>query len=423
VRIVHVAAEAAPFSKVGGLADVAGALPAALVARGHDVTLVTPRYRDTQDGPLDGVDVVLVDRPELFDRSSIYGEPDDGERFAALADAGAVAAIDADVLHAHDWHAALACVGASVPTVLTIHNLAFHGDQPPAFAARHGLAPPPAPGDTWGGAVNLLGRGIAAATAVTTVSPTYAREILTPEFGAGHDALLRERGVTGILNGIDTARFDPATDPAIAAPFSSGNMAGREVCRRVLRAQLGLDLPAEAPIVGVVSRLTDQKGLDLLLAALPALRATGAGLVLLGSGDADVEAGFRAAAAAEPHAVAVRIGFDADLAQRIYAGCDLFCMPSRFEPCGLGQMIAMRYGALPVVRSTGGLVDTVTADRGFLFDAPDAGALADALGRAAAAFADIGRRQAMIAAAMSADHSWSGPAAAYEQVYERIGVK
>jgi starch synthase len=258
---------------------------------------------------------------------------------------------------------------------------------------------------------------------VTTVSPTYAQEIVTPEYGVGHDGLLRARGVTGILNGIDTARFDPATDPAIAAPFSASNMAGREVCRRVLRAQLGLDLPTEAPLVGVVSRLTDQKGLDLLLAALPALRSTGAGLVVLGTGDPDVEAGFRAASDAEPHAVAVRIGFDAELAQRIYAGCDLFCMPSRFEPCGLGQMIAMRYGALPVVRRTGGLVDTVTADRGFVFDAADAGALAGVLEQAVGAFSDPARRAEMIAAAMAADHSWAGPAAAYEQVYERIGVK
>jgi starch synthase len=423
LKVVHVAAEAAPFSKVGGLADVAGALPVALAARGHDVTLVTPRYRGTEDHALDGVEVVLVDRPELFDRTSVYGQPDDGERFAALAEAGVAAAAGADVLHAHDWHAALACLEATVPTVLTIHNLAFHGEQPPEFAGRHGLPQPPAPGDTWAGAVNLLGRGIAAATTVTTVSPTYAREILTPEFGAGHDGLLRERGVTGILNGVDTVRFDPAADPAIAAHFSAGEPAGREACRRALREELGLDLGPEAPLVGVVSRLTQQKGLDLLLEALPALRRSGAGLALLGTGDAPLEEGFRAAATAEPAAVAVRIGFDADLAQRIYAGCDLFCMPSRFEPCGLGQMIAMRYGALPVVRRTGGLADTVTEATGFLFDVAGADALAEAIERAVAAVADPDRRGAMIAAAMTADHSWAGPAAGYEHVYERIGAK
>jgi starch synthase len=442
LRIVHVAAEAVPFSKVGGLADVAAALPAALAARGHDVTLVTPLHRGTAASGATtvaelelagerarllhlatsaGVETLLVDCPALFDRPGVYGEPDDGERFAALVEAAL--GVGGDVLHAHDWHAALACVRRPRGSVLTIHNLAFHGDQSPDFARRHGLALPPAPGDTRADAVGLLGRGIAAAEIVTTVSPTYANEILTPEHGCGLDALLRGRGVTGIANGIDTDLFDPARDPAIAAGFSADDPGGREVCRRALRDEFGLRLPGDAPLVGVVSRLTEQKGLDLLVAALPTLRAAGAGLVVLGAGDPGLERAFLAAAEAEPAAIAVRVGFDAALAQRIYAGCDLFAMPSRFEPCGLGQMIAMRYGALPVVRRTGGLADTVGEATGFLFDDASVAALADAFERAAAAFRDRARREAMIGAALSADNSWDRPAAAYEALYAGLGAR
>jgi starch synthase len=437
MRIVHIAAEASPYSKVGGLADVAGALPAALVARGHDVTLVTPLYRGTDAAGSRlvprtrmrrlvtdaGVEVLLLDRPELFNRATVYGQPDDGERFAALCEAGLKVAHDADVIHAHDWHAALACLLADRPTVLTIHNLSFHGEQSAAYATRHGLAPPPAPGDTWPAYVNLLGRGIAAATIVTTVSPTYAREIQTPERGHGLDALLKERGVTGIANGIDTVLFDPATDANLEAPFSARRPQGRRRCRRALRKELGLQLADDAPVVGVVSRLTEQKGLDLLLTALPALRSAGAGLAVVGSGDERIEAGFRAAALADPAGIAARIGFDASLGQRIYAGCDLFAMPSRFEPCGLGQLIAMRYGALPVVRRTGGLADTVTPETGFLFDGADAASVTAAFRAAIRAFHDDDRRKAMIRAALRTDHSWAQPAAEYEAVYERAGAR
>lgn len=445
LKVLHVAAEAAPYSKVGGLADVAGSLPLALADLGVDCRLVTPRYRGTDvrgardgvtgrigrhqvhvhRGQLGGVEVDLVECPELFDRPQVYGEPDDGDRFALLARAGLAIAEDwgADVVHAHDWHGALAPILAQgATTALTIHNLAYQGHQPPGFAPRHNLPAPPVPGDYGPEAVNLLGRGIASATAVTTVSPTYAREIQGPELGYGLEGLLAERGVRGIVNGIDVTRFDPAADPALTEPFSAADPAPRCGTRRTLSALLGLD-DGEAPLVGVVARLFHQKGLDLLLAAAPALLAQGAQLVVLGTGDAELESGFQELAAAHPGRVAVRVGFDAGLAQQIYGGSDLFCMPSRFEPCGLGQLIAMRYGSVPVARRTGGLADTIDDDAtGFLFDDATPEALAAALERACAAHADRPRWDAIVRRAMAADHSWASSAGRYRDLYEELAA-
>ena len=442
LKVVHVAAEAAPYSKVGGLADVAGSLPLALAALGAEVRLVTPRYRgtdirDARDGvtgrlgrhkihvhrgQVGAVEVDLIECPELYDRPQIYGAEDDGDRFALLARAGLAIAEDwgADVVHAHDWHGALAPMLAQrQTTVLTIHNLAYQGHQPPAFAVHHGLPEPPVPGDYGPEAVNLLGRGIAAATAVTTVSPTYAKEICGPELGYGLEGLLAARGVRGIVNGIDVERFDPARDPALTEPFDASDPSPRAATRQTLCGLMGL-APGDGPVIGVVARLFHQKGLDLLLDAAPALLADGARLIVLGTGDPDLENGFRALAAANPDRVAVRIGFDVGLAQQIYGGTDLFCMPSRFEPCGLGQLIAMRYGSVPVARRTGGLTDTIPDDAGFVFDEASTDALTGALRRAFAAFADRPQWDATVRRAMAVDHSWARSAQAYLELYEEL---
>jgi starch synthase len=443
LKVVHVAAEVAPYSKVGGLADVAGSLPLALAALGVECRLVTPRYRGTDirgardgvtgrlgrhklhihRGQLGAVEVDLIECPELFDRPQIYGADDDGDRFALLARAGLAVAEDwgADIVHAHDWHGALAPMLAhGQKTVLTIHNLAYQGHQPPAFAVRHGLPLPPVPGDYGPEAVNLLGRGIATATAVTTVSPTYAKEISGPELGYGLEGLLAARGVRGIVNGIDVERFDPANDPALTEPFDASDPSPRAATRRTLCALMGIS--GDGPLIGVVARLFHQKGLDLLLDAAPAVLADGARLVMLGTGDAQLENGFRELAAAHPGQVAVRIGFDAGLAQQIYGGCDIFCMPSRFEPCGLGQLIAMRYGAVPVARRTGGLADTIDPDTGFLFDEASPEALTAALRRAFEAFADAPRWDAIVRRAMAVDHSWARSARTYLELYEELAA-
>ncbi len=395
MRVLHVAAEAAPYAKVGGLADVAGSLPAALRALGVDAQLAIPRHR--------GVGTVAagmhaIDLPRLFDRPAIYGEPDDGDRYLAfgVAAAGLARSLGADLIHAHDWHAAAACLHAdAIPTVLTIHNLSYQGEQPATFAARHGLRSPPAPGDRSDGEVNLLGRGLVAATAITTVSPTYAREILTAEQGCGLEPLLRERGVTGIVNGLD-----PDAWP--------------------LGPRVDLGLAGSGPVIGVVSRLVHQKGLDLLLAVAPALVAAGARLAVVGTGQPDLEDGFAALHAAHPDAVLFHRGFDDALARRVYAGCDLFCMPSRFEPCGLGQLIAMRHGAVPVVRRVGGLADTVAPDTGFLFDEATPEALLAVFEAALVTFRRPAAWRALVARVRAADHGWARPAATYRDLYESV---
>ena len=441
LKVVHVAAEAVPYSKVGGLADVAGSLPLALAELGVECRLVTPRHRGTDirgardgatgrlgrhrihvhRGQVGAVEVDLIECPELYDRPHIYGADDDGDRFALLARAGLAIAEDwgADVVHAHDWHGALAPVLAQGrTTVLTIHNLAYQGHQPPAFAVAHGLPEPPVPGDYGPEAVNLLGRGIATATAVTTVSPTYAQEISGPELGYGLEGLLAARGVRGIVNGIDLERFDPANDRALTEPFDASDPSPRAATRQTLCGLMGL--PPGGPVIGVVARLFHQKGLDLLLDAAPALLGEGARLIVLGTGDADLENGFRALAEANPGRVGVRIGFDVGLAQQIYGGTDIFCMPSRFEPCGLGQLIAMRYGSVPVARRTGGLADTIGDDAGFLFDEASPDALIGALRRAFEAFGDAPRWNAIVRRAMAVDHSWARSAQAYLELYEEL---
>ena len=438
------AAESAPLVKVGGLGDVIGALPPALRARGHDVRVVMPSYRGL-DAP--GAEllwsgrerfverlvevrvlaptpmILLVECAEAFDRDQVYGEPDDGDRFALFA--RAVLAFLADyewkpeIVHAHDWHAALVPIlEHDTPTVLTVHNLAFQGWREAAFARREGLAL-----DAGGDGINLLGRGIANASAVTTVSPTYAREIRTPTGGMGLDGVLRERGVTGIVNGIDTDMFNPATDRAITSPFDVGRLAARSANRTALLGRLGLADDGLVPVLGAVTRLFGQKGMDIVLDAAPALLQRGARLVVLGTGDPALEERFRALAAANPQTVAAVLDFDVVLAQQIYAGSDLFLMPSRFEPCGLGQLIAMRYGSIPLARRTGGLADTVVPGQtGFLFDEASPEALVEAYDEALKVFHAKPRWRALQTRAMLADHSWDASAREYEELYERLSA-
>lgn len=470
MNVLFVAAEVDPFIKTGGLADVAGALPAALRARGHDVRVVMPRYRVLRekglamDGPIaasfltigeqseeqrvwhmtDGpTPTYLLDIPAAFERSAIYGEQDDHRRFILFARGvmdlmqhlREVDGWQPTIVHCHDWHAALvvnyiktthAYTFGHVGTVFTIHNLAYQGACPPTTAALAGLSSgemiEQRMGPRIAGAFNFMARGIFYSDIVSTVSPTYAEEVMTGEYGEGLDALLRGRRnrFAGILNGIDTTLFDPSTDPRIAAPYDATDPSGKAACKAALQHELGLTEDASTPLIGIVTRLVEQKGLDLLEQVMPwFLRETGAQLVLLGSGNAHWEGVFRWHAASYPQRVHAHIGFDAALAQRIYAGSDMFLMPSRFEPCGLGQMIALRYGSVPIVRATGGLSDTVQEGyegNGFRFHPYEAQHFADAIARALVAYTTEGwalLRQR----GMREDNSWAHAASLYEQLY------
>lgn len=466
------AAEAAPFAKVGGLGDVAGALPHALAALGHDVWLLIPRHPvvaratgaaapaipsfrvdfDWQSRHVELLTMPLAERltlallvsPDYFDRPALYTEPDDIARYVFFSRIGLAAVERAgwrpDVLHAHDWHTAgavnwLAVVGRFTPhwiatgSVLTIHNLAYQGWTTPATIGLLGVE--------WGGLlgieqhrfngqVNLLARGLSYADMITAVSPTYAREILTPEYGEGLDDVLRSRAhrLRGILNGIDRVAYDPVTDQRLAAPFDAAHLPARASNTRQLRAFF--DLPArDVPLIGIVSRLTDQKGFDLIAAALDQLVALDVQIAVLGAGEAKYHQLWQAAARRYPAQVGVRFGFDAPVAQLVYGGSDLFLMPSRFEPGGLGQLLAMRYGSIPIVRATGGLADTVVdadtdpaAGTGFVFGPSTVDALLDAVDRAVAAFRQPKRWQAIVRRAMRQEFTWERSAQRYEEVYE-----
>ncbi len=405
MKVLSVASEVFPLVKTGGLADVAGALPAALAREGVEVRTLLPGYpavlRDLQGaeivyaeedlfgGParvLAGhaarLALFVLDAPHLFDRAgSPYLGPDgrdwsdNAQRFAALSRVaaavgqGAVSSWVPEVVHAHDWQAGLAPAylhfgGQPRPrTIMTVHNLAFQGTFPAHLLRGLGL-PPQAfalEGVEYYGGIGYLKAGLQLADCITTVSPTYALEIQTSEGGMGLDGLLRARShdLFGILNGIDEAVWDPARDPSLAAPFDVNSVERRAINKDALRARLGLARDGHAPLYGVVSRLSSQKGLDLLLQALPTLLAQGAQLALLGSGERDLEDGFRRAASADPSRVAAVFGFDETLAHQIQGGCDALLVPSRFEPCGLTQLCALRYGAVPVVARVGGLADTI----------------------------------------------------------------
>ena len=427
MRILHVAAEIYPLVKTGGLADVAAALPVALAKRGLDVRVLLPGLPGILGGvtelepvirigpafgaalvtlrcgrlPDSGLSAYVIDAPFLYQREgSAYVGPDGRDwsdnhrRFALLGWIAAHLAAGEldpgwrpDVIHAHDWHAALAPLyiaqspGLRTKTVFTVHNLAFQGRFASECLAE--LALPigqlTPPGIEFHGGISFMKAGLVCARKVTTVSPTYAREICTPEFGYGLDGVLRDRGadLSGILNGVDYAVWNPS-DAAIASPYRADDLAGKRACKGALQRELGLSCDAASPLFLVVSRLFVQKGMDLLLAALPDLLDAGGQLAVLGAGDGELEAGFRRAAAAHPGRVALHAGYDEAMAHRFIAGGDALAVPSRFEPCGLTQLYALRYGTLPLVRRVGGLADTVidasadnlAADRatGFVFN-------------------------------------------------------
>lgn len=473
MRVLYVSTEVHPALKTGGLADVNGALPPALAEAGVDVRLLLPGFPALRDAATDraapvplgavggsgavsllpcrlgAVPAWLIDAPDFYARpGNPYVGPDGRDwpdnlaRFALL---GRVAARLADgvaqgwrpdIVHSHDWHAGLASAylrargGDGPASVFTVHNLAYQGSfeadgfaglgLPPHFFSMHGLE--------FHGAINFMKAGLFYADRITTVSPTYAREIQEPEYGFGMEGLLRSRAgaLKGILNGADTTAWNPASDPAIAGRFDVEDLAGKAACKTALRAEMGLAPDVTGPLLGVVSRLTPQKGLDLLLAALPTLLAGGGQVALLGSGDAALEAAWKEAAARHPGAVAVRQGYDESLAHRIFAGADLIAVPSRFEPCGLTQMYALLYGSLPVVRRTGGLADTVREDgdatrqNGFVFGRASVEDLRAALGRALAAWKDPARWRALQRRGMRANLGWSASARAYLELYREL---
>ena len=478
MRILFVASEIAPWVKTGGLGDVAGALPGALAAAGAEVRVLVPAYPaiaeafprrrllarlDSPGGalgacalwlaqPSEGPAIVTIDAPAHFGRAGnpyldARGRdwPDNALRFGLLSRVAALLAADPsilgwapDVLHCNDWQTALAPAylrylhdGASVASVVTVHNLAFQG----IFEATEcgPLALPQAAfaldGVEFHGRLSFLKGGLQCCDLITTVSPTYAREILEPEFGCGLEGLLRHRRtrLVGILNGIDTAVWDPSRDGALASRYDSGTLQAKAQNKLALQEQVGLRRDAGAMLFGVVSRLTEQKGLDLLLEIGDALFEDDVQIALLGSGDREMERGWRELAARHPGRCAAVIGFDETLAHRIEAGADAFLMPSRFEPCGLNQMYSLRYGTLPVVRRTGGLADTVVdaspealADgsaNGFVFDEPSLPALHGAIRRAIALFGDPTAWRALQRAGMASDFSWPRAAQRYLDAY------
>ncbi|MCC6403281.1 MAG: glycogen synthase [Fimbriimonadaceae bacterium] len=460
MRVLFVTAELAPFAKVGGLADVAHGLPKALAAHGVDVRVILPGYeyiesiskptaefevsvnphhrtianlREVEGCPVptytiagDGL-YAAVSSPE-----ELYSPGRDAYLFLARALPQACHALHwrPDVIHANDWHTGFVPVvlreggedWSDVATVFTIHNLGYQGAFGPDTLESVGL-----PYslfnfhqvEAWG-CVNFLKAGVAFSDRTNTVSPTYAREIQTPEFGFGLDGHMRhlaEHGrLSGILNGIDTETHDPATDPVLDANFSVGDLAGKARGKICLLAEQGM---ADGPLLSVVSRLSEQKGFDLLLSVIPQIVAAGGSLVVLGVGSPEIASSLRKAEAAAPKQVRFVNRYDAELGQRIYASSDGFLMPSAYEPCGLGQMFAMRYGTLPVVRNTGGLADSVTDGvDGFVFEGRSQEAFSQAVGRALAVY-DTPERQRMIQAAMTKDFSWDARAQEYVELYRR----
>jgi starch synthase len=467
--VLLIGSEAVPFAKTGGLADVLGALPAALARQGWDVTLALPRYRGVHAGvPLEefpvtvggftrraavseaplgaGARAWLVGCPDLFERDTLYGAgnvdyPDNARRFAFLNRAALELAGRRgrpSVVHAHDWQAALAPVYlrtmyashpvlAGVPTVLTIHNLAYQGVFEADWLPRLDLPWELLTIDRleYWGKISVLKGGINDADVITTVSRRYAEEIQTPEFGFGFDGILRRRAanLVGILNGIDTAEWNPATDAHLPRPFSAADLKGKRAAKAAVLERYEFPAEGEAlrrPIVGMISRMVDQKGFDLIAAIADELPRRDATFLVLGTGEAQYQDMWRHLAIAHPDRIGVTIGFDEALAHLIEGGADMFLMPSRFEPCGLNQLYSLRYGTVPVVHAVGGLADTVTEQTGFVFREYSSAALLDALDRAIAAFANPTSWRARQAAGMAQDHSWDRSAAEYVKIYDRI---
>jgi starch synthase len=474
--VLLIGSEARPFAKTGGLADVLGALPSALQRLGWDATVALPRYRGVSAGTLvdtfavtvggytrdagfyeaplaDNARAILIDCPDLYDRPGLYGSdstdyPDNARRFAFLSRAAlefaARRGAGPAVVHAHDWQAGLAPVYlktryashpvlGGTPSVFTIHNLAFQGVFEPDWLPRLDLG-----WDQFGidrlefhGRISFLKGGINDANVITAVSRRYATEIQTPAFGFGFDGILRARAaaLVGILNGIDTREWDPAHDPFLPQPFDAGDLSGKRDAKAAVLGRYGLPADEAAlarPLIGMVSRMVDQKGLDLIAATIEDLLHLDAAFVVLGTGDPRYQEMWRALAARRPDRIGARIGFDESLAHLIEGGADIFLMPSRFEPCGLNQMYSMRYGTVPVVHGVGGLADTVAdysprsrRSTGFVFADYTPPALLEALHRAITIFGDARKWRALQVAGMRQDYSWDRSAREYVKLYER----
>ncbi|HYQ80131.1 MAG TPA: glycogen synthase GlgA [Anaeromyxobacteraceae bacterium] len=471
--ILYVASEVAPFSKSGGLGDVSQALPQALAARGHRLAVVTPRYGsiDPQRHRLARLDVQLEVRGEraglwrapgavpvfllehqrwFGSRPGLYGErgadyPDNAQRFAFLSRAAlevpAAVGLSPRIVHLHDWQTALGAwllrferAGdprlAGARCVFTIHNLAYQGMFPKEMLVEVGL-----PWEVFTfeamefhDQLNFMKAGLVYADALTTVSPNYAREILTVEGGQGLDSVLRmrRRDLVGILNGIDALQWDPSRDPHLPARYGPGDLSGKAACKTALQREMGLPARARVPLIGVIGRLAEQKGVDLLLEALPEILVMDVQVAVLGSGRPDWEEALSRTARERPGRLGVRIGFDEGLAHRIEAGADLFLMPSRFEPCGLNQLYSLRYGTAPVVRAVGGLEDTVEdydgarRGTGFKFREYQARAMMTALRRALDVWRDGRAWRGLVERGMAQDFSWDRSAAGYEALYRRV---
>lgn len=475
MQIVFASAECAPFVKTGGLGDVAGSLPAALVRAGAEVIVMVPKYATIKDEyksqmehfsdfyvslgwrneycgleklEHDGVTYMFIDNERYFARDYPYGFFDDGERFAFFSKAiteslqHLPAGFECDILHCNDWQTALAPVFLRefyqglplydrVKTVFSIHNVAFQGQfSDTVMEDILGVAHIPAAATQLrcdACSINYMLGALHYADAITTVSPTYANEIQTPEFGEGLDGVLRERSyaLQGILNGIDVAGFDPATDKRIAANYTVEDRSGKAVCKAKLQEELGLEVRDDRPLMVMVTRLTRQKGMDLVMYALDRILSGGVQVAVLGTGDRDYEDGLRYFQDKYPGTMAARIEFDPALSQRMYAAADMFLMPSKFEPCGLSQIIAMRYGTLPIVRETGGLKDTVQPyneftgeGTGFSFSNFNGDEMGDAVFRAARLFWDnLDAWNQLVTQAMSQDFSWTRSADKYLDLY------
>ncbi len=468
MKVLFVSNEVAPFAKVGGLADVAGSLPRALAELGVDVSVVMPLHQQVTtntrpelaletlevtaphetrrasvlQAPLgdSGVPVYFIRYGPYFDRPEVYGPrggdyPDSAERYAFFARAASALipalGLSPDVIHCHDWPTGLIPVFERLnplgrATVYTIHNLGYQGQFEQAVAPRIGIDPASEAMRLvqLGGLINYMAAAIRGATTISTVSERYAREIQRPEFGEGLDGLLRARAgdLCGILNGIDYELWNPATDPALPEHYQPGAMSGKRACKAALQREMGLPVDPQVPVVSVVTRLAWQKGLDVLAQVLPRAVKLPIQFMLLGTGEPALEDTYRLLARQYPEQMAINIGYDEALARRIYAGSDIFVMPSRYEPCGLGQMISMAYGTVPVVTATGGLADTVVEapaeQTGFVLHGLTADDLLLALERAVLAFRDRPHWEKLVARCMARDFSWNESARKYADLYE-----
>lgn len=475
MNVLFVGAECAPFLKTGGLGDVLGALPDALKSQGVEVRVMLPLYTSIPDHyrsrmktiaeirvsvgwryaycgirelEHDGIIYYFLDNEQYFKRGSAYGHDDDGERFAFLCRA-ALESLSAigywpDIIHGHDWHTGMIPAllrhhyswrqeYAGIKTVFTIHNLQYQGNYPPhVIGDLFGLPPHYLTYDhvEFHGSVSFMKAGIQLSDRVTTVSPSYAREITTPEYGCSMEETLRSRGssLIGIVNGIDDVLYDPSTDAKLQAYYTATSSDAKLVCKTALQWELGLREDFEVPLIGMVGRLTDQKGLPLVLERLDELMAAeNVQLALLGTGDPHLEHLFREAENRHKGRVVCYIGFDDGLARRIYAGSDLFLMPSQFEPCGISQLLALRYGSLPIVRETGGLRDTVQSynewtgeGNGFSFAPYNSGDMLYTIRRAISLWRDPDVRQKLVERALQGDYGWSRSAQQYKELYEGL---